>query len=481
MNLHLTATIASLLAISAAATAQNCSDNSHTIRLVDSTGTLVPTSGSGSGLTYHPASEQVYLALPASLPSGIYYVHVTDEIGGHDEVLSMNQPADRFVEVTNNAGVITLALPYSINPDLPPFGAGLNGVGDSLPLFPFFSASWDPCRFKAWLGDSWGEPINPANPYLLAGGFDAANNRCRIRSYVPFTIGDGTGSDVTGKVFEDGDRDGLQGGGEAGIGGEPVRLVGAGGTLTTLTEADGSFRFVDVPVGSYSVEITVSTGSTATTPTSHTIEVCGCADVAVEAFGRAADVCLPTDGHTIGYWRNRHGLGLICRHNLLPQINGLGLVNSCGRHVTFGDLSGYACWLRSANSWNMAYMLGAQMTAMYLNVAVGFVDANALIDDPELGVISIGDLLAQAAASIAAHPYTPPCSPHRDFQENLKDALDDANNNLNWVNPCDSGCSDGGSCGPTGGSCDGDRDDDGGDRCGGKKKYRTRRDHRRCR
>ncbi len=41
--------------------------------------------------------------------------------------------------------------------------------------------------------------------------------------------------------------------------------------------------------------------------------------------------------------------------------------------------------------------------------------------------------MQRAVLSLIAHPYTGPCSPYRREQEILKNALDAANNNLNWL------------------------------------------------
>ena len=60
-------------------------------------------------------------------------------------------------------------------------------------------------------------------------------------------------------VWEDLDHDGLQGGGEPGIEGATVRLFdGAGMVLiaTTVTDADGAYEFIGLPVGDYLVEFT---------------------------------------------------------------------------------------------------------------------------------------------------------------------------------------------------------------------------------
>jgi hypothetical protein len=74
---------------------------------------------------------------------------------------------------------------------------------------------------------------------------------------------------------------------------------------------------------------------------------------------------------------------------------------------------------------------------MKLNVLNGFVDEDALVtcsvEVSASGTISIADLMAAADAELALHASTTTGSPDRAYQQALKDALDDANNNLNWV------------------------------------------------
>ena len=430
MRIHcfLATTLSMLLAASLAA--QNCSDNTHVITLVDQAGVAAPTSGDPSFAAF--ADDHVYMALPPSLPSGLYYVHVTDIIGGHDEVLSLNDPADRFVLVTNTAGVITLALPFSSNPN-PAFGTGLGGTGQSLPVFPFRSASWDPCRFKAWIGDCWTEPVDPTNPYLLMGGFDAAHGRCCVRSYQRFTVGDGSGPDVSGLVFDDLDGDGARDAGEPGVPGVEVRLVTPSTSQSALTDGNGGYGFANIGGGNYSVELTVPAGWNATTPTSQAITVSGCGDTRVRPFGIARQAAQNCAGLTIGFWGNRHGLALVQSLGLLAVYPGLCLVNGQGQYVTFANLDQYKAWLQAANAVNMAYMLSAQLVAMNNNVAAGNVGAGCRINDPQFGSTTIQDLIAQARASLCAHPYTPSGSPYRAEQERIKNALDRANNNTNWL------------------------------------------------
>ncbi|MFO1078211.1 MAG: SdrD B-like domain-containing protein [Planctomycetota bacterium] len=454
--------LASTALFGTVALAQNCTDNFYPITLVDAFGVPAPvvTDPQTSQSFFQFASEDVYMAFPANLPSGTYYVHVTDPIGGADMVLSTNDPMDRFVQVTNTNGVISLSLPMSSNS--PVTGLGLGGQGQSLLLQPFTTNPAEPCSFKAWLGDYWDLSNGPTNPYLILGGFNPNTNDCAVRSYEGFRIGDGSLTDVTGCVFRDANSNGVQDPGEAGLAGWTVNLVTNGLTTSQVTDGNGDYRFADVAAANYTVELVLQSGFTATTPVNYQIEVCGCADVEVNCFG-VVSTCLPCDGHTIGYWRNCHGLQLVQQHGILATLPALGIVNGCGQRVAPATLSQYSCWLQGANSVNMAYMLSAQLVAMHNNVLVGFVDPNCVLEEPGLGQLTVADLLQRAVTSLWAHPLTTWCSPYRNEQALLKNALDHANNNLNWVNAC--GCNTG--CGGGGGgqhapSCGGGQSSHGG-------------------
>src|SRR5438093_2791256 len=93
----------------------------------------------------------------------------------------------------------------------------------------------------------------------------------------------------------------------------------------------------------------------------------------------------------------------------------------------------------------MAYMLSAQLAAMELNVSHGFVSGSSLVYEACLkdfgyptGFISINALMTAANNALCADGYTPSGNPDRALQECLKNALDDANNNKNFVqgSPC---------------------------------------------
>ncbi len=422
--------LAASLSLAAAAAAQGCGVNQYPIHFVDAQGALRPVN---AGTAVYD-DEQVFLAFDPNIPSGTYYVHVTDRLDGiGDEVLSANDPMDRFVTVTNTNGVITLALPFTNNPNPALFGAGLGGVGQSLLLNPLDNSAIEPCLFKAWIGDSWELSMGSEWPYIVRNGSINPNtNQCAIASYAYFRIGDGSGSDVTGSVFLDADRDGVHDAGELPLANWAVNLVTGQGSIQALTDANGNYVFADVPAGSYTVELTLQAGYVVTTASSLPAEVCGCANVAAGEFGVAQQM-LACDGHTIGFWGNRNGLRLVDQHGILATLPALCLRNMCGQHVAPGSLASFRCFLRGANSINMAYMLSAQLLAMHCNVMTGFVSPSCMIRDPHLGDITIAELMQRSILSLCAHGWTPPGSPHRLEQSRLKNALDNANNNRNWL------------------------------------------------
>ena len=430
-SLHLLGATSLLLGM---AHAQVCAANEHPIHLVLANGTEAPVL-QGLGDTYWQfADEGVYLAFHPSTPSGTYYVHVTDVIGdpADDVVLSANDPMDRFVTVQNDNGVISLSLPFTNNPNTAVFGLGLGGVGQSLRLAPFQSAPHSPCEFGVQMGDTWDLSMGPAWPYTIRGGFNQQLGRCSVFSYGVFRIGDALGSDISGTVFNDSDHDTAIDQTEAGVPGLTVQLVGVNGTLTTTADASGHYSFADVPAGSYSLELVTSGAYVPSGAASKGLEVCGCGAVTGQDFGVNLAV-LTCDPRPSAFWRHNHGLQLVQQYGILATLPALHLVNMCGQQVAPGSLLNFRWYLTFTNSWNMAYRLSSELLVMHCNVMTGLVDPMCVVNDPALGQIMVGDLMANAIASLAAHPFTPPCSAHRAEQSRMRNALFRANKNQNWL------------------------------------------------
>ena len=408
-----------------------CSDNTYPVHLVNALGVEAPYVNGA----YQFADDQVFLAFDPALPSGTYYVHVTDTpIDGFDAVLSANDPMDRFVSVTNVGGVITLSLPFTDGTTPPVFGLGLGGVGQSILIAPFNTSPFgDPCTFKVWYGNCWNLINGPTDPYLLAGGIDPVTGQCCVRSYTDLHVGGEPGNDVCGLVFLDENGNGTKDPGENGIGGITVMLGDTPGSPTVATAPDGTYCFLGVAPGNYLVLLVLDgSGFVATTPAQHAVILTGCSTATVPDFGIQAPhgAC---DGHTPGYWRNKHGKAAVVAYNILPTLPALCLVDANGNAFAPTTVNQWAQWLQEGNAVNMAYQLSRHLAAMHCNVIVGFVDAGCMVDAGSLGYLSIQSLMSMAVTSLCDHPYTPAGHPQRAYQEALKTALDRANNNLNWL------------------------------------------------
>jgi hypothetical protein len=163
------------------------------------------------------------------------------------------------------------------------------------------------------------------------------------------------------------------------------------------------------------------------------------------------NVCLRGGGGlTLGFWSNKNGQALEIAADF-TMLTVLNLRNANGSNRDFTDTlahnkSALNTWLLSASATNMAYMLSAQLAAMELNVAHGFVSPTALIYAPGTtsadvnGFATVAGIMAEANTSLGLSGTTVAASATRSYQEALKNALDKANNNLNFVQSSVSTC-----------------------------------------
>ena len=159
------------------------------------------------------------------------------------------------------------------------------------------------------------------------------------------------------------------------------------------------------------------------------------------------------EGRTPGFWHNKNGLKLIKESGAgadwtwLNTLNTICLVDKDGNDVDFtinkaggDDLSDFL--VSGNNAKNMAQKLSQHVAAMQLNILNGFADddcsvftgINAECLDGEPDTITIGELMDLATDALCDDKYTPVGDDDRDYQECLKNILDAANNNSNWVN-----------------------------------------------
>ncbi|HEY5927980.1 MAG TPA: hypothetical protein VIV11_40115, partial [Kofleriaceae bacterium] len=151
------------------------------------------------------------------------------------------------------------------------------------------------------------------------------------------------------------------------------------------------------------------------------------------------NVCLGAGGgKTIGFWSNKNGQALIDSGDLYA-LRGLHLRNVNGSDFDPVSAKGYRTWVLSATAVNMAYMLSAQLSATVLNVRNNLVEDDAIVYAPgtnsgnALGFTTIAELIAEANTALAGSGVVLSDSPVRAYQEALKNALDAANNNWNFV------------------------------------------------
>lgn len=147
-------------------------------------------------------------------------------------------------------------------------------------------------------------------------------------------------------------------------------------------------------------------------------------------------------GHTPGFWGNKNGQALIGADDL-TLLEGLCLREKNGDDFDPASKGAVKTWLKNRDATNMAYMLSAHLAAMALNVHNGFVDDASEVyipmdcdtfDGVADGQVTIGDLMDYANDLLCADNVTKSGDPNRAEQECIKNVLDAANNNLNWVN-----------------------------------------------
>ena len=407
-------------------------------------GAIFTTTATGSTVNgnIYAAKEDVYLSggplsscTSAALPNGDYYFMVTDPSG--DVLLSEDSVADRQFSVAS--GVITYVVGAT------PHVTSTGSCGETIQLLPYFDTTNQGGEYKLW--------VTPVGQYSLANfpnthGFNPAEsktdnfkvrcpNGCEETPPLPA---------VYGVKFYDGNADGVQNNGELGIAGWKIDLHSL---VQTFTSTTGQYSFLNVLAGQYTVTEIFPPAApwwVATTPVSGNVTVNEGDDlVAGPNFG---NVCVGGGGGlTLGFWSNKNGQALVGSNDLSTLV-ALNLRNGNGTHfnpATYGALKN---WLLSATATNMAYMLSAQLAAMTLNTTNGapFVGPNSLIYAPgtdsanSAGFATVANVMAEANTSLGLYGMTTVAGTLRAHQEALKNALDRANNNRNFVLPTQSLC-----------------------------------------
>ena len=371
---------------------------------------------SGVDLNIYAAKEDVYLnggpnhPGSAGLPPGHYYVQVTEPNG---TLLGKTTAAS---VVVNAAG--EFAECYQLSAILVTASSLFTEAG-------YDDTSNPGGEYKAWVSQDPGFANN-----------DSKTDNFKVKA------GEGEPETSTLSVikFYDANANGLNDDGQL-IAGWQIRIHDQGehvdfdflrSTPVSMTVDPGTF---DVTEGD-----PVETNWLHTTANPVTVEIAAGGSASVE-FG---NVCLGAGGgKTLGFWSNKNGQATMTAGGMASQLAALSALSLRDADGTDFDPAAYASfrtWLLSANATNMAYMLSAQLSATTLNVLNGGVSAGALVHAPGCGntgvggdFISIADLTSGANASLAANGLTLDGHPERQTQECLKNALDNSNNNRNFV------------------------------------------------
>ena len=391
---------------------------------------------SGVDLNIYASKDLVYLnggpAHPgaASLPDGSYYVRVTDPSGSLLLGTSIGSGNDRPFVVSGGAvqGCYQLCsiLISGGNPD--PSGCGYDDTTNP------------GGEYKAWVS--------------TVSTFD--NNSTKTDNFKVRADPPPTPPTLCVNKFYDANVNGVKDPTECYINGWPIRVFADDNLLIERETAfcsvvdEGSYRVAENDVTNW-VHTGVVVNGVPFTGTGSPKEVYPVTlppDQTVE-FG---NVCLGAGGGlTLGFWSNRNGQNLE-NANDFATLTSLCLRTASGGNQDFtstlaNNKTALNTFLLGANAVNMANMLSAQMAAMELNVLHGFVSWTATVYGGNCianyfpgsnGFITVNALMAAANTSLCSYGNTPAGHPQRAYQECLKNTLDNANNNLNFVQsqPC---------------------------------------------
>jgi hypothetical protein len=389
---------------------------------------------SGVDLNIYGAKSEVYLdggpAHPgaASLPDGNYYVQVTDPSGACVLGTSVGAADPQPFKVSNNGQTIPCIQLCAVLIN-GPGACAANGVD---PNCGYNDTTNPGGEYKVWVSNESSFTDNSTK---------TDNFKVKANPPPPVTL--------CVDKFYDANVNGVKDPGEVSINGWLFHLF-ADDNLYLIRESPFC---VVVDPGSYHVIESDPIERNWLHTTAADVYVTLPPDANLE-FG---NVCLGAGGGlTLGFWSNRNGQNLETAADF-TFLTGLCLRTANGGNQDFNgtltqNKTALNTWLLNANATNMAYMLSAQLTAMELNVRHTFVNGNALVYGGDCvksyqqsqqlpgsnGFITINDLMTAAANELCAHGYTPSGSAYRAYQECLKTTLDQANNNINFVqgSPC---------------------------------------------
>jgi hypothetical protein len=193
------------------------------------------------------------------------------------------------------------------------------------------------------------------------------------------------------------------------------------------------------------VDQTVTTGGASVTLADKVYTVVAVDDSVISGLN-FGNVCVGAGGgHTLGFWSNKNGQALIDGDDL-AALRALHLYTWPYANFDPTTKQQVRSWLLNGTATNMAIMLSVQMAATVLNLRNGLVSNSAIVYAPGTtsadahGFASLSALITEAELTLAANPQTLDGNPERAHQEALKNAFDNANNNLNFLQAGPSTC-----------------------------------------
>ena len=377
----------------------------------------------GTDLNIYASKADVYVdggpahTGAAGLPAGEYYIQVTEpdgtllgtSLGTNDETPVVVNAQGEFVTCYNLAAVVRTASnpgPFPVAPD--GYDTTSNPGGE----------------YKVWVS----RVSTFANDDTKTDNF-----KVKTDNPVPPAM-------LNVFKYYDTDTSGTFNAGDVEIVGWEVK-VGAQASFPITAETKLTPVSIVVDPGCYTAQEGDATGWIHTTGKIDSQAVASGGSATI-SFG---NVCLGAGGGlTLGFWSNKNGQALITSTDLQHLRDDFCLRNADGSEFNPTTNAQVKSFLLGANATNMSNMLSAQLIAMYLNRAHGFVNGGALVfagSNPAgcnvpvngSGFITVNALIADASAELCASGLVLSGNPERACQEFKKNALDKANNNLNFV------------------------------------------------
>lgn len=417
-------------------------------------------SGTGVNLNIYDNCTDVYLNggpqndNSPGLPDGTYYFQVTDPDGS---LLSTDNAGCRQLTVSSGrvAGA-AVAAGSCAHPN-----GTFNQANSSTPvqLAPFDTTSNPGQEYKVWLiAQNSSTSIDGTDPTVIHfNNNDSKTDNFKVENACDGGGGGGGGATntISGFKFYDANVDGVFGSGELGIPGWKIFIFGAPelfdpfDTTTVMTDFTGEYSFINLEDGTYGACEVLPSNAPAWVPTTPT-QITGITVPPDSINNNFGNVCLGTGGgKTLGFWSNKNGQAVMNdgpskADPELALLSGLCLRKANGSDFNPGpgSYSSFRSWILSATATNMAYMLSAQLAAMELNVESGQVANSSIVYAPGCGdtalnstgnFITVNNLMTTANAQLCLNGTTFDGDPNRPIQECLKNALDNGNNNRNFV------------------------------------------------